>query len=197
MQPHPDLPAPFGWGTGWLAVRAGDPQRIAAEMQLKDPHPSGWQQGLATAQGPDSIFVSPQIAGWSFVIGTALPFLPQEECLDLLVALSLAFGETQYFGNENVTEYHAWAKATEGRLRRAYAFSGEQGAVLCDRGVLTEEETELGLIFPEESILSKSPDDSSVFKISGRWSLDPTHMDEFEASSAPGLLGRMATLDAR
>ena len=187
--PNADQPIPFGWGMGWFAVRSGDPQQIARELRLQKIHVSNWEEGLKAAMGPESVFLSPEVSGWSFIVGNALPSGPQEECLTLLADLSRAFEEAQYFGTEDVTEFHAWAKASNGRLRRAYAFSGEQGAVLWDRGEVTEEEKELGLLFPEKTILSNSPDSSSVFKIAARWSLDPTRLDEGDYSTSTGLLG--------
>jgi hypothetical protein len=174
---------------GWFAVRSSDPRNIARELGLERIRTSNWEEGLKAAMRSGSVFVTPEISGWSLIVGNQLPSGPQEECLALLADLSRAFDEAQYFGTEDVTEFHAWAKASNGRLRRAYAFSGEQGAVLWDRGEVTEEEKDLGLHFPEATILSNSPDSSSVFQIAARWSLDPTRLDEVDCSISTGLLG--------
>jgi hypothetical protein len=173
----------------WFAIRSADPQRIAGELRLRNVRTSNWEGGLRAATRDRLIFISPQVCGWNFIIGDALPIAPREECLSLLADLSLAFDEAQYFGTEDVTELYIWARAAKGRLYRAYAFSGEQGSVLWDRGELSKEEQALGLIFPEANILSNSPDGGSVFRIAGSWSFDPTHLDEVHCSSSTGLLG--------
>lgn len=176
----------------WFAVRSTHPQRIAGELRLQNLQVCNWAEGMRIAMRTELVFVSPQVCGWTFILGDALPFPPQEACLDLLADLSLAFDEAQCFGTEDVTEFHAWARAVKGRLQRAYAFSGEQGIVLWDRGELTPEENALGLLFPEANILSNSPDSASVFQIAGYWSLDPTRLDELECMPSTGLLGERA-----
>jgi hypothetical protein len=173
----------------WFAVRSAQPQRIAGELRLRNVRTSNWEGGLRAAIRDRLIFVSPQVCGWNFIVGDALPSAPQEECLGLLADLSLAFDEAQYFGTEDVTEFYIWARAAKGRLCRAYAFSGEQGRVLWDRGELSQEEQALGLVFPEANILSNSPGSGSVFQIAGSWSLDPTQLDEVHCSLSTGLLG--------
>jgi hypothetical protein len=188
---QPDCPISFGWGRSWFAVLSNDGHRIASELRLQNIRLSNWEEGLKASLQGDSVFVSPQVCGWSFIIGNSLPSPPQDECLGLLTDLSMAFEEGQCFGTEDVTEFHSWARAEKGRLRRAYAFSGEQGAVLWDRGQLTQEERELGLSFPEAGILCHSPDSTSVFQIAGRWSLDPSHLDEFDCVRSVGQLGQL------
>jgi len=189
---QPDCPIPFGWGRHWFAVLSNDGHRIASELRLENIRLSNWEEGLKAGLQGDWVFISPQVCRWSFVIGDSLPSPPQDECLSLLTDLSIAFEEAQCFGTEDVTEFHSWARAGKGRLHRAYAFSGEQGAVLWDRGQLTKEERTLGLFFPEADILSHSPDSSSVFQVAGLWSLDPSRLDEFDSTRSVGRLGRLA-----
>jgi hypothetical protein len=187
--PQADLPFAFGWNTSWCAVRCSQPDGLVEELRLRNWRRTGWHEGLTLAQETDALFVSPEIGGWTLIVGNSLPFAPNEEILDLLADLSRVYGDAQYFGTSSVTEYHAWARAVDGRLRRAYAFSGEQGSVLWDRGLETQEEKDLGMIFQEETILSNSPDDSSVFRISGRWSLDPSQIENVTVQPGLGFLG--------
>ncbi|HEY6185666.1 MAG TPA: hypothetical protein VIW67_25725 [Terriglobales bacterium] len=187
----PDHPISFGWGRFWFAVLSNDGQRIASELRLQNIRLSNWAEGLKASLQDNWVFISPQVGGWSLVVGDSLPSPPRDECLGLLTDLSMVFKEAQCFGTEDVTELHSWARAENGRLRRAYAFSGEQGAVLWDRGPLTQEEGDLGLFFPEAGILSHSPDSASVFRIAGLWSLDPSRLDEFDCVRGVGQLGQV------
>lgn len=187
-EPVPDLPFAFGWNTSWCAVRCSEPDRLVVEMRLTNWRRIGWHEGLSLAQNTNALFVSPEVRGWTLIVGNSLPLAPNDEALDLLADLSRVFGDAQYFGTSSVTEYHAWARAIDGRLRRAYAFSGEQGSVLWDRGPETQEERDLGMNFHDETILSNSPDDSSVFRISGCWSIDPTQIDSVTAQPNLGIL---------
>lgn len=188
IEPPPDLPFAFGWNTSWCAVQCSNPERLVAELRLMNCRRTGWREGLTLAQNTNAVFVSPDVSGWTLIIGNSLPCAPHEECLELLANLSRVFNEAQYFGTSRVTAYHAWARSIGGRLRRAYAFSGEQGAILWDRGPSTREELDLGLVFSEDTILSNSPDDSSVFRLSGSWSIDPTQIETLTVKPGLGFL---------
>lgn len=188
-EPEPDLPFAFGWDSSWCAVRCSEPEKLAADLCLVNWRRASWDEGLKLAEDTNALFVSPSIGGWTLIVGNSLPCAPSNEVLDLLADFSRVFGEAQYFATSRVTEHHAWARAVAGRLRRAYAFSGEQGSVLWDRGEETPEEKTLELTFDDKTILSHSPDDSSVFRISGLWSIDPTQIELIAAQPGLGILG--------
>jgi hypothetical protein len=102
-------------------------------------------------------------------------------------------------------------------LVRAYAFVGDQGATPWDRGDLTPEEGELGLTFddpvvaysayPHETALEtmkrikdnppKFPKEQDVFAVARKWSIDPTQIEEYEASESPGMLGYQVSMGLR
>ena len=62
-----------------------------------------------------------------------------------LEGLSRRLGEVQFFATDRVTEYHAWARAQDGRLLRAYCYLGQRGDVMLFVGSPTTDEDELGV----------------------------------------------------
>ena len=176
-------------------------------MSLADIRSCNWEEGLREA-GEQGIFIAPPVSGWTLAIGATLPDASDENTLPLIVRLSETHGSVQYFGNHRVLDYYAWAKAERGRLHRAYAYLGEQGSVLWDRGELTKEELDLGLIFDpttkteatsDDSImkmlerlknnLQKYPTEEDVFAIGRKWSIDPTQIEDYEITDDLGILG--------
>jgi hypothetical protein len=208
--PFMTLPEPFGWRTSWLAVRTTGNELLAPELQLVNLRSCDWEEGLREAN-EKGIFICPPVAGWTLIVGGTLPDTSAEETLPLIVRLSENYGSAQYFGNHRVVDYYAWAKAERGRLIRAYAFLGEKGVTPWDRGELTKEEMDLGMVFdeplsgaenptnPHESLLemlqrlkqnpSKHPKEEDVFAIARKWSVDPTQIEEYEISESQGVLG--------
>ena len=204
---HPDQ---FGWRTSWIAVRMTNPQFLAPEMGFANLRPCGWEEGLREAS-ERGIFICPPVSGWTLIVGVTLQDASNDDTLPLIVRLSEAHAEAQYFGNHRIVDYYAWAKAEGGRLVRAYAFLGEKGATLWDRGEITVEERELGLVFDDSPAspnihgFSDSsslelpqtikrapayyPTEEAVFAIARRWSVDPTQIEEYEVSESPGVLG--------
>jgi hypothetical protein len=185
-------------------------ESLAAELRLQDVRSCDWDEGLKESFD-NAVFISPPVSGWTLCVGGNLPDASDDDTLDLIVRLSETQGAAQYFGNHRVVEYYAWAKAEWGRLIRAYAYLGERGGTLWDRGELTEEERELELDFdqsekgaqvekviPEDwvALISyyskrKHPREHHVFAIARKWSIDPTQIEEYEVSESPGLLGYM------
>ena len=95
-----------------------------------------------------SVFVSPPVNGWVFVVSSKLPELGGESDTNgwttLLSGLAHKFDDVQYFGTHRVVEYHAWARFTSGKEIGAFAFLGERAETLADRGEKTVGERELG-----------------------------------------------------
>jgi hypothetical protein len=202
-------PSPFGWRTSWIAVKGAKASALVSELQLLSVRSSAWDQGIQEA-GKTGIFITPMVSGWVLIVGLTLPDASDEDTLPLIVRLSEVHGSVQYFGNHRIPDYYAWAKAEGGRLVRAYAYLGEQGATLWDRGELTKEELDLGLIFdqpvqadaaPNESALEmmqrlkdslqKCPTEEDVFSIARAWSIDPTQIEEYEVTEGLGILGHL------
>lgn len=151
LEDDPDAPRGFGHKSAWLAVQCA-PRELADALSLVETAPANWESGLeATESG--GIFITPQIKGWCLATGLSLP-TPNELANDarlstafltLMAALEGRFDDVQLFATHRVVEYHTWARARGGKLKRVFAWLGEQGAVVANAGETTVEEMELGL----------------------------------------------------
>ncbi|MBX6313690.1 MAG: hypothetical protein IRY99_12340 [Isosphaeraceae bacterium] len=161
---------------------------MATTLNLEDARPSTWAEGIEHAyygslpDGRSEMFVSPPIAGWTFAVGglRRLTELQVSEWLSFLGDLSAKLGEIQYFNTYRVVEHHAWAKAVGGQIVRAFSYLGERQEILADVGNRTPEEAELDLDYPSEH---------DVMRLAGRWSIDPSRIEEYESEPSLGLLG--------
>lgn len=196
------LPEPFGWKTSWISVRSNEAETLVSQLQLVNVRRCDWEQGLRKAD-EGAIFVCPPASGWTLIVGLTLPDASNEETLPLIVRLSETYQLAQYFANHRIVDYYAWARAEGGRLIRAYAFCGSQLSVPWDRGELTREEKELGLIFDDLTTSGvkpnlsdagperrpKFPKERHVFELARKWSIDPTQIEEYEVRDSLGILG--------
>jgi len=187
----PDSPVSFGYKCAWLAIRSDSPEAVARELGLRDLTASNWACGIQAAYS-DQVFVCPPIDGWVLVAGLGLA--PQTvDDMRTVGRLSKAFGEAHLYASHRVVELHWWAKAIRGEVVRAYAYLGESGEVLVDLGHQSPEEAELGFAFDGDSIV---PDEESVIAIAGKWSVDPTKLEE-RHSEGLGLLGALPPAEHR
>lgn len=206
MNAVPDKPRSFGYKCQWLAIRTEETAAVADSIFLRNVRPCNWAEGIAGAY-ERKVFVSPPVSGWTFVVGNILPgvgnpdgpdWLP-DRCTPLIAHLSRRFEEVQYFGTHRIVGYHAWAKAERGRIVRVYAYLGEQGVTLWNRGEQTPEEHALGFNFlesadetediPFEDLGGTLPDEESVMQIAGKWSIDPQSLDGLDIETGLGIIG--------
>jgi hypothetical protein len=205
----PDQPSPFGYKTAWLAVRTEDTRGLAEKLALTDQQAANWSTGVEASynQSETHVFVSPSVHGWTFVVGAALPDVGDpkrpDKCTPLLQELSTLYGEACYFGTHRIVEFHAWILARNGQVIRKYAYLGEKGITLWDEGKQTEEEKALGFRFfadkpppgqGDEYYARKDlrhPKEEDVTRLAGRWSIDPTTIDQLEAEKSVGIVGRV------
>lgn len=194
-------PQPFGYKTGWLAVRCDDTERVISALGCKSKRPAGWASGLDAVREGQGVFVSPPLDGFVLVIGLA-------DRLDLsggsgehgpddrwLGTLAGQFPAVQFFVTHRVTEYHRWGKFEHGAPLRDYCYAGESGAVLRDMGDWTTEEIALGFgRFPRkggEDHCEDFPTEENVLDIAAAWGVDP----RFEKNTYPPAVGWLCTLD--
>ena len=109
----------------------------------------------------------------------------------------------QSFSTHRIVEYHAWAKAEGGELRRAYAYSGESGVTILDIGEASEQEHTLGFhVFDERSPQAEKESywdndtltyrgEEYVVQLAGRWSIDPTRLGDRTQPVVDGWLGSL------
>lgn len=175
-----DTPLPFGYKTGWLAIKGGTPEQVIDTLQLKNKIAANWQSGMKLA-GEGQTFVSPLIDGYVLMIG------PMELELEQLEEMAKNFEELQYFVSHRVVELHSWTLFRAGKLVRHYYYIGESGEVE-SIGELTEEEKELGfdsLIMSEDDDWDEVefPDEESVLEIAAAWGVDTSMQNHQEEKS--------------
>lgn len=187
----PDGPRAFGYKMAWLACRTDDTARVVELLQLESRTSANWATGVATIYdnrfNDRSIFVTPPVDGWTFVIGLSLPqplgpaFV--DKCTPLLTKLGATFDDVQYFFSYPPLEFFAWSRVCDGELRRAFA-TGDEG-LIWDRGRATRAEQALGLKFYElqgvdnrqgdaGGAIILTPTEAQVMQLAARWSLDPS-----------------------
>ena len=170
---QPDLPRPFGYKTGWLAVKCADPQQLIAALDGLNVKLANWESGLDAAGENGRVFISPRLDGYVLAVGLLQP----DNDRSLLDCLGREFEEVQYFASHRVPDYYAWTKYEQGRLVRDYCWCGEQGSVLRDVGALTGQEIALGFgRFPlrgRESACEAYPGEEDVLNLAAAWGVDP------------------------
>jgi hypothetical protein len=188
---------PFGYKMAWLAVRSRDTQAVVEALELVAAEPCNWKSGIGTVYddhlGNDHIFVSPPVNGWTFVVGLALPYPVgrsfADKCTPLLQRLARRFVEVQYFFAYPPIDVFAWVRLIEGRVTRAFAIT--DAGVIWNRGRTTKEERALGLkLFDFRGVRGRKgdaggeiilyPTEEHVLRLAGRWSLDPTELEDIE-----------------
>jgi hypothetical protein len=202
FDPAPDRPAAFGFKMAWFAIRTRDTDRLVGMLGLRDPKNCNWRTGIGTVYddqlGENHVFVSPPVNGWSFVVGLALPYPVGrsfvDKCTPTLLELGAAFIEVQYFFSYPLIDFYAWAKVVDGKMVRAFAI-GEEG-IIWNKGKSTKEESSLGLkLFELRGVRGRKgdaggelilyPTEEHVMRLAGRWSLDPTLLEN-TSSAQPG-----------
>ncbi|MEU5910210.1 hypothetical protein [Micromonospora sp. NPDC047527] len=196
--------AGFSYKTSWLAVPNRTPDEVADALGLCDREVLDWATGTDRAY-QHGVYVTAPVPGWTFAHGrlhmppgfdaTEPPFP------DWLRLLSQQLGEAQFFANERVPDYHAWARALDGELLRAYCFNGERGEVPLFVGAPTADEIALGVGLRGAepgcehwsdaewtAWYDTTPSESDVMAMAGRWSVDPSAIDDATVT-ATGIYG--------
>jgi hypothetical protein len=214
---EPDLPVAFGYKVSWFAAQTHDPAALADALGLTNVRSSTWSAGIEAAYATPpafSVFLTPPVRGWVLAVGRGLPTPGDEPAFEAsLLALAQRFPELQFFATYRVSEFHAWARAIEGRIVRLFASSGERGEVMANSGELTADERALGLpdlgrLGPEgatERLLtldealaggkaagqrsSVFADEEDVILLARAWSVDPTILEEMDLPPSLGLIG--------
>lgn len=205
---EPEKPKGFGYKCSWLAIKTEDIDKIIRVLDLKNVYISNWTNGLSAAHNFEKeVFISPQLGEWTLVIGNSLPSAEEDTSKDIVItmlkSLSKEFKEVQYFSTHRVVEYHAWAKAIDGEIKRAYCYIGEIAITRWNIGKKTEDEIELGFDFFDENLPEAIEDsywerddltypyEETVMQISKRWSIDTS----FENSTYEKGLGKIGKID--
>jgi hypothetical protein len=179
----------------WVAIKSEDVSAVQTALGLHNPKPCSLQKGLA---GEEKLFIAPPISGWILVFGSELPD-PSDDidaCFHFVSGLSRKLGQVQLFSASRILYHHAWIRAENGKIQRAYAWAGK---TVWKQGARTPAERDLDLAcfdYGETSELGSwnIPDIiiSNVDKVpflSARWSLDPATLDERSLERGRGVAG--------
>jgi len=184
----------------WLAIRSDNPMEVQEALSLDNPVQCSW---IECMDGGNTLFITPPVNGWLFVIGTDLPnpSYDVDACFHFLTALSRKVGRVQFFQADPVLGHHAWAQVDWGRVTRAYAWAD---TTVWNQGLKTTAEIELGLTCfaygVDCSTLKWRTADlpaANVGKVSllaARWSLDPATVEGRILAQAYGIGGRASRL---
>jgi hypothetical protein len=179
----------------WMAVRATDPKTVQAALGLDQPIPCSWQEGMT---GERSFFIGPPVNGWIIVTGSGLPnpSCDVDECFRFLARISGQLGQVQLFHADRILHHHAWARAENGVVTRAYAWAGE---TIWNQGAKTPAEIELSMKcfgYGEEpnadswaAVEWTAANVGKVPLLATRWSLDPARINERARKHADGIAG--------
>ncbi len=139
--------------------------------------------------------------GWILVTGVGLPKPRQDidACFCFVLDLSRKLGQVQLFIANRTLHFHAWVKARNGSIVRAYAWAG---TTLWQQGSRTRAEAELGLTcfdygeqLPDCSPRLLETADSNIAKIpllAARWGLDPAAVQAHFPLDEHGVTGKLA-----
>jgi hypothetical protein len=181
------------WPNCWLAIKTSNVAAVQCALGLRDPQPCSWEQGLE-----EKLFIAPPVKGWILVTGSGLPDPSQDvdACFRFVLQLSRKLGQTQFFSANPILHHHAWVRASDGRVGRAYAWAGR---TLWLQGPRTAAEQELGMLCfdygdSDEGTLFAGSDaiTANVEKVpllAARWGLDPESLDVQVLEREGGIAG--------
>ena len=154
---------------------------------------SGDVGAVEAAYGGNAVFVSPPVGDWVCLIGQWAMGTGElaglEGVAGVVASLSSQFGEAQGFATHRVVEYHHWISARGGRVTRCFAYLGERGELLADRGAMTEAEREMR--FEELAEFTWAPGEEDLMAVAAGWSFDPTSLGVTSGPAGAGILGRV------
>jgi hypothetical protein len=197
-------PSIFEQSCRWAVVKTTHIAAVQSALGLHNPMPCSWEDGLAGLTS-HRLFVSPPVRGWILIVGPGLPdpSVDIDRCYHFVVRLSRALGQVQFFSLNRAVDHYCWVRAEGGRARRAYAWAGE---TLWNEGPLTPAEVELGVqcldycekptgsdVAADLALIPNIPNVEKVIPMAGRWSFDPTSLDENMLRVALGVTGEVAT----
>lgn len=183
----------------WFAVRSQDLDAVQSALELHNPTPCSWGEGMAKLD-QFSLFIAPPFQGWILVVGQAVPDPAEDvdECFRFVARLSRALGSVQFFSLNRALNHHAWVRAEDGRIERAYAWAGE---TVWNQGPVTDAERKLKLHCfeygsdAESSLLQLEILQSNTDKVpalAARWSFDPGSIDVTAFRRRFGIAGDLA-----
>lgn len=173
---------PFGYKIGWFAVSsANTATEIASSLGMVNLKRADWQTGIEQAYAGKA-FISPPLDEWILIPTHALlrssgASAAKDFKSRLKSISSNLVGEVQLFVTYRVAEFHMWACARRGKLRRAYAYFGERMSVVWEEGKITPSEKKAGV-----GRIDFIPTEETVMEVASAWSVDPTDLGSREST---------------
>jgi len=186
-------PVPFGFKTGWIAVRSTDLKAVAESLPIRSQTSADWRDGIEAANDVGSVFITPPVNGWICIVGEWAAGTGERRSVESIAKtvseLSSRFGEAHGYATHRIIEYHHWIMAKQGRVLRCFAYIGESGEILCQSGSVTNAEKRLRYAsLPPDQWL---PDEQDVITVASAWSFDPTKLSSASGPAASGILARL------
>jgi hypothetical protein len=113
-----------------------------------------------------------------------------------VMRLSASLGAVQFYSSNRAVNHHAWIRAENNRVYRAYAWAGE---TVWNEGEITAAERELGLrcfdygeqpnIFPFSAREAHFANAEKVSLLAARWSIDPSMITQLGYNPHTGISG--------
>ncbi len=184
----------------WLLVRSSEIGPVQAALGMTNPAPCPWSEMVGRMQ-ERKLFISPPVQGWVLVCGNLLPDPADDpdRCFHFVLRLSRALGSVQLYSVNRSVNHHAWIRAENGQVFRAYAWAGE---TIWNQGEMTAVERELGLkcfdygelptLFPFSAREAHFANSEKVALLAARWSIDPITMHSQAGLRSLGLCGDLA-----
>jgi hypothetical protein len=194
---RPLQPFLFDRPNRWLAIRTNDIAKVQSALGLHNPTPCSVSEGMGK-MGDRKLFVSPPMDGWILVVGQGLPDPADDvdRLFHFVMRLSNSLGAVQFFCSNRVLNHHAWIRAENNRIYRAYVWAGE---TLWNEGEITAAERELGLkcfeygeqpsVFPFSAREAHFANAEKVQLLATRWSLDPAAITQLGYHPHSGISG--------
>lgn len=179
--------APFGYKTGWIAVRDRSQADVVEALGLAGGRQVAAEEAAEADVGTGVLPPLPGVGGrWTLAVGDALADISPTR----LASLSALLGtQVQAFASHRVVEAHRWLCADGGHLVRHVQVLGESGELEAWTGEPTPVEVSLGLppsatVEGEDAAFAvvRLVTEESVMAVAGAWSIDPTTL----AGPAPG-----------
>ena len=198
----PDQPISFGFKNQWLAIKSKYNEKIIEALRLQKVRACNWKEGVHFGY-TKGVFVTPEINGWTLVLGVDILDLESNGTQAFLKRISREFEECQLFLTHRNVEYHFWGLARQGNIIRLYSYFGEERNLII-RGNPTAIEQSLNLVKTisnsnneknSENITCCIPNEETVMLIAENWSVNPSKIENYANVSGLGFIGKWSLLN--
>ncbi len=193
---------PFGSRLSWLAIKTSGHKQVVTHLNRyhQPVWETNWEKGVEGAYH-HFCFVTPPINNWVLVLNPNLAHITTAAGQETLSQLSKTFGETHFYACHRSPAYCAFGKFMNGQMLRG--FSSAEGVIQLNAGEMTA--IEHRIVAEQHRVHTENPEyladlyaskglhallnESSLNIIAGVWSVDPTVIYNYEATTSSAALG--------